>query len=53
MTTQRMRIALAAHLFTETHVGKETPFSMLFPLNTFATALHKHTSVQQQHRFCQ
>jgi len=27
------------HLLTETHVGKATPFSMFFPLNTLPTAL--------------
>ena len=42
-----MRIVSAAHLFRDTHVGKATPFSMLFPLKTFATALHRQSLPQQ------
>ena len=34
---------LAPHLFIDTHVGKAMPFSMVFPLNTLATALQQHT----------
>ena len=30
-----------AHLFTEMHVGKAMPFSMVFPLKTLATALQQ------------
>lgn len=45
---QRVRMIPAAHLFTETHVGKATPFSMLFPLNTLATALRRHSFPQQR-----
>lgn len=29
-------------LLTETHVGNATPFSIVFPLKTFATALHRY-----------
>ena len=28
------------HLFTDTHVGNATPFSIFFPLKTFCVALH-------------
>ena len=40
--TETSMCSSRAYLFTEVHVGKATPFSMVFPLNTFATALHEH-----------
>ncbi len=36
-----MKRMLPAHLLRETHVGKATPFSIVLPLKTFATALHR------------
>ena len=43
------------HLLTETHVGKATPFSMFFPLNTLPTALRvvDATALQHEPPMCQ